>query len=114
MASLTSDVQAVNELRESLEETEVISELSVNGGTVRFTVSREGAKPLDISFTVADPQLYPACQAVLACGSRIRGMPALNARFKQSCRVPHAIVQLGCLLEADLSWVDEAIGGEPQ
>lgn len=104
-ASLEAAAAAINELRESLEETS-LSPIAITecGTAARFDVrSEDGATSYAFTATFADNG-----SATLACRNGARGLAKANAKLG-TATLPKAVVAAGRCVAVDVSWVKEAL-----
>lgn len=99
-AALSSAADAINELRDSLEE-DTLSRVSVSGSAATFTVTAE-AKAYDFSAA------FSGDTATLTCSSSVRGLAKANGKLAAKASLARAVAAAGRCVAVDLDWVQEA------
>jgi hypothetical protein len=99
-AALSSAAEAINELRDSLEE-DTLSPVSVSGSVATFTVTAEG-KAYDFSAT------FSGESATLTCSTSVRGLAKANGKLAAHASLARALAAAGRCVAVDLDWVHEA------
>lgn len=117
-AALQAQAEAINELRESLDE-QCLSEITVEGAEggalARFSVRAEDGGETRFTATFSGSSLPAPCVLAVAGGAAARGLARANGRLAAGAGLAKAVAGAGRAVGVDLDWTAEAEGdGETQ
>lgn len=108
-AALRASAEAINELRESLDE-QCLSEIAVEGSVARFWVRAEDGSETRFTATFSGSSLPAPCVLEVAGGAAARGLARANTRLAGGASLAKAVTGAGRAVGVDLDWTAEAEG----
>lgn len=108
-AALRASAEAINELRESLDE-QCLSEIAVEGSVARFWVRAEDGSETRFAATFSGSSLPAPCVLEVAGGAAARGLARANTRLAGGASLAKAVTGAGRAVGVDLDWTAEAEG----
>ncbi len=112
-AALRASAEAINELRESLDE-QCLSEITVEGteggALARFAVRPEEGGETSFTATFIGSSMPAPCVLAVAGGAAARGLARANGRLAGGASLAKAVAGAGRAVGMDLDWAAEAEG----